>query len=295
MILILLLKTQRYRHSGSNQPAYISTPPPTGVICVKLQHNAELSPRNQTLSLTLLDARMRVINFKDSCAYPLKFTSYGQGADEWVVLANLDPEGVFPETSEAVGETIEDYSELTPESFSDRWVLVTCRHSLYSDGRYIRQGVYDPGLFAGKAFGIDKLPYKDHIRHLEKTSAGHLVNTNPGAPYTDVYIEYSFKCPEARYAVFTTKNPVNAARRQYVSFSNIYDRPKTLYKDHGIDEPEILSWSLEDQLMRTFKPGDVVNRDGVSTDYVKIFSINDSKLTPLTGNVADILGDVSYD
>lgn len=262
------------------------------MICVKLQHNPELSPRNQTLSLTLLDERMRIINFKDSCTYPLKFTSYSQGADEWVVLANLDPEGVFPETSEAVGETIKDYSELTPESFSDRWVLVTCRHSLYSDGRYIRQGVYDPGLFAGKAFGVDKLPYKDRIRHLTKTSAGHLINTNPDASYSDVYIEYSFKCTEARYAVFTSKNPINTARRQYVSFSNIYDRPKTLYKDHGIDEPEGLSWSLEDQLMRTFKP-EVGLTD--STDYVKIFAIDGSTLTPLTGQVADVLSGVSYD
>ena len=236
---------------------------------------------------------MRIINFKDSCTYPPKFTSYADDAHEWVVLANLDPEGVFPEVSETVDQTVKDYSKLTPESFSDRWVLVTCRHCLYSkDGVYSRQGVYDPGLFAGKAFGVDKLPYKDHIRHLTKTSAAHLIETNPNAPYTDVYIEYSFRCPEARYAVFTSKNPVDATRKQYVSFSNIYDQPKTLYKDHGIDEPEISSWSLEDQYMRTFKPN-VSLTD--SSDCVKIFAIDGQNLTPLTGKVTDVLGGVSYD
>lgn len=277
--------------TGAHRVTCLSTPPPTGVICVKLQPDSA-SPRAQTLSLTLLDERMRIINFKDSCTYPPTFTAYNKGVSEWVVLANLDPEGAFPESSETVGKTAKKYSELTPESFSDRWVLVTCRHSLYFDDQYWIQGVYDPGLFAGTAFGVNKLPYKDHIRHLTKTSAGHLIGANPDASYSDVYIEYSFRCPEARYAVFATKNPVNATRTQYVSFSNIYGWPKTLYKDHGIEAPEILSWSLEDQHMRTFKPD---NGPADSSECVKIFAIDGSTLTPLTGEVTDVLGGVSYD
>lgn len=246
--------------------------------------------------MTLFDENKRVINIVETgnITYPLESNCYSDNFCEWVTLANLEP-GVWTNKNIPVsGRLYKEFNELTRESFSDRYVLITSRNPTYGERSttiYSRLGVYAPTTIAYGSFGSSDIYTK--LRYYTPVNYGvnSLIYRVPG--FTRPYVEYMIVCPEAKYMMLDVNNGINAPARQTVDVSDFYDAPRNRYKDVGDAEPEEPDWVVTGQSMmsRHYNARDTIT---LGKQFAMLFEIRDRHLVPLDDTVPDFLSGVEY-
>lgn len=255
-------------------------------------------------AMTLFDENKRVINITESgnITYPVYSSFYDIGGTsyedkEWVMLANLEP-GVWTQKEiPASARLYKDFNELTPESFSDRYVLVTSRNSAWgepSNTIYSRLGIYAPTTLAYNSFGAGNISTK--LRYYTPVNYGvnSIVYCGPMVFNNNrPYIEYMIVCPEAKYMLLNTVNGIDRTLYHTVDISDFYDAPRNRYKDVGDAEPEEPDWVVTGQSMvsRKYNARDIVT---LGKQFAMLFEIRDRHLVPLDDTVPDFLSGVEY-
>ena len=246
--------------------------------------------------MTLFDENKRVINMVETgnIAYPLESNHYTPDFKEWVMLANLEP-GVWTGKEIPTGDRLyKDFTELTPESFSDRYVLVTSRNGTYAEpvnSLYSRLGICAPTTVAYNSFGHGDLRTK--LRYYTPSNYGVNSLIYRTLNFDRPYVEYMIVCPEAKYMMLDSNNAINATNPQTVDVSDFYDAPRNRYKDVGEAEPEEPEWVVTGQYMesRKYSASDIKT---LGKKFAMLFEIRDRHLVPLDDTVHDFLSGVEY-
>lgn len=252
-------------------------------------------------AMTLFDENKRVINMTETgnITYPIYSDLYETGGvnKEWVMIANLEP-GVWTQKEIPIGDRrYKGFSELTPESFSDRYVLVTSRNSAWGESSnkiYSRLGIYAPTTIAYGSFGSSDIYTKLRYYTPRNYGINSIVYCAPMS-FNDnrLCIEYMIVCPEAKYMLLNTINGIDRVLYQTVDISDFYDAPRNRYKDVGAAEPEDPDWVVTGQGMvsRKYTARDIIS---LGKQFAMLFEIRDRHLVPLDVTVPDFLSGVEY-
>lgn len=252
-------------------------------------------------AMTLFDENKRVINIVETgnITYPIYSDLYETASanKEWVVLANLEP-GVWTQKEiPASGRLIKNFNELTPGSFSDRYVLISSRNSAWgepSNQIYSRLGLYAPTTIAYGSFGSSGIYTKLRYYTPQNYGINSIVYCAPMSfDKNRPYIEYMIVCPEAKYMLLNTINGIDRVLYMTVDVSDFYDAPRNRYKDVGEAEPEEPDWVVIGQSMvsRKYTARDIVS---LGKQFAMLFEIRDRHLVPLDVTVPDFLSGVEY-
>ena len=293
---------------GAPDPLYyVETPPP--VTDDTWSFLIRLTPATNTWcacpNVILLDEQRRIINFKDSTVYGVDAAN--GSLNEWALLCNLDPAGVFPETLQGVDRVSLGLEYLTADKYSDRFVFVSNRSvcTEYSNtANTSRHGCYSPIMLSSAppvTIGSAVCPRTRLQYTIAKGSLGGRVWYDVGCiAYNTrgpIVLEYTFRCPEAKYLAVTHINYYYVSKPQiYLSVSDLYcTGPKTLYRDIGYDDVTGLEYVISDKVVTHIPYKEVYASVLTDPRYFTIFEIRDGHLIDQdVQSLVEFFKDVTY-